>query len=328
MTVDQIQLSECYTKGWAANVDPICKECSVATKCKDGLLHGSFHEVVSMNPNITIEQLSQALTIPVESIQVLKQEYDEFMGGASSTPPVQMPTPPTPPTPPVQMPQMPTPPTPPVQMPQMPTPPVQMPTPPTPPVQMHQMPTPPVQMPTPQAPQQTSDPCKKRKGKRPKDLMNCPYCNNGFGLDGNPCAVCGGYGNISAKKLQAYQQSQSKTMATGAPQQVSTQPVTRDGVTAGMAGGNPSGTGVLGVLPLQRTSVPNAVQPSAANSGPANPTQTILQGGTSKRSKAVSGLERGAVFSVESILPLTTGEVLSSEFNNALGTVTVTMRLK
>jgi hypothetical protein len=304
MTVDQIQLSECYTKGWAANVDPICKECSVATRCKDGLLHGSFHEVVSMNPNITIEQLSQALTIPVESIQVLKQEYDEFMGGASSTPPVQMPQMPTPPTPPVQMPQMPTPPTPPVQMPQMP------------------------QMPTPQAPQQTSDPCKKRKGKRPKDLMDCPYCNNGFGPDGNPCAVCGGYGNISAKKLQAYQQSQSKTMATGAPQQVSTQPGTRNGVIAGMAGGNPSGTGVPGVLPLQRTSVPNAVQPSATNSGPTNPSQATSPGQTSKRSKAVSGLERAAIFSVESILPLTTQEVLSSEFNNALGTVTVTMRLK
>jgi hypothetical protein len=313
MTVDQIQLSECYTKGWAANVDPICKECSVATKCKDGLLHGSFHEVVSMNPNITIEQLSQVLTIPVESIQVLKQEYDEFMGGVSSTPP----------TPPVQMPQMPIPP---VQMPtppvQMPTPPVQMPTPPV------QMPIPPVQMPIPQAPQQTSDPCKKRKGKRPKDLMNCPYCNNGFGLDGNPCAVCGGYGNISAKKLQAYQQSQSPSMATGAPQQVSTQPVTRDGLTAGMAGGNPSGSGVPGVLPLQRTSVPNAVQPSAANSGTANSPQATSSGQTSKRGKAVSGLERTSIFSVESILPLTTGEVLSSEFNNALGTVTVTMRLK
>ena len=285
MTVDQIQLSECYTKGWAANVDPICKECSVAVKCKDGLLHGSFHDVVSMNPNITIEQLSQALTIPVESIQVLKQEYDEFMGGASSTPPVQM---------------------------------TQMPTP----------PTPPVQMPTPQAPQQTSDPCKKRKGKRPKDLMDCPYCNNGFGPDGNPCAVCGGYGNISAKKLQAYQQSQSKTMATGAPQQVSTQPGTRNGVIAEMAGGNPSSTGVPGVLPLQRTSVPNAVQPSTTNSGPANPPQATSSGQTSKRSKAVSGLERASIFSVESILPLTTGEVLSSEFNNALGTVTVTMRLK
>ena len=324
MTVDQIQLSECYTKGWAANVDPICKECSVAVKCKDGLLHGSFHDVVSMNPNITIEQLSQALTIPVESIQVLKQEYDEFMGGASSTPPVQMTQMPTPPTPPVQMPQMPTPP---VQMPQMP----QMPTPPTPPVQMTQMPTPPtppVQMPTPQAPQQTSDPCKKRKGKRPKDLMDCPYCNNGFGPDGNPCAVCGGYGNISAKKLQAYQQSQSKTMATGAPQQVSTQPGTRNGVIAEMAGGNPSSTGVPGVLPLQRTSVPNAVQPSTTNSGPANPPQATSSGQTSKRSKAVSGLERASIFSVESILPLTTGEVLSSEFNNALGTVTVTMRLK
>ena len=297
MTVDQIQLSECYTKGWAANVDPICKECSVATKCKDGLLHGSFHEVVSMNPNITIEQLSQALTIPVESIQVLKQEYDEFMGGTSSTPPVQMPQMPTPPVPP-QAPQMPIP-----QIPQMPTPPVQ-------------------------APQQSLDPCKKRKGKRPKDLMDCPYCNNGFGPDGNPCAVCGGYGNISAKKLQAYQQSQSKTMATGAQQQVSTQPVTRNGATAGMAGGNPSGIGVPGVLPLQRTSVPNAVQPSATNSGATNPPQATSPGQTSKRSKAVSGLERASIFSVESIFPLTTQEVLSSEFNNALGTVTVTMRLK
>lgn len=320
MTVDQMQLSECYTKGWAANVDPVCKECSAATKCKDGLLHGVFHEVVSMNPGITNEQLSQALTIPVESIQVLKQEYDEFMGGSSSTPPVQAPQMPTPPIPP--------------QVPQMPIPSVQMPTPPVPLVQAPQTstpPTPPVQMPTPQAPQmsqQASDPCKKRKGKRPKDLMDCPYCNNGFGPDGNPCAVCGGYGNISAKKLQAYQQSQSKTMATGAPQQVSTQPVTRDGFTAGMAGGNPSDSGVSGVLPLQRTSVPNSVQPSAENSGPANPPQAMSSGQTSKRSKAVSGLERASIFSVESILPLTTGEVLSSAFSNALGTVTVTMRLK
>jgi len=314
MTVDQMQLSECYTKGWAANVDPVCKECSAATKCKDGLLHGVFHEVVSMNPGITNDQLSQALTIPVESIHVLKQEYDEFMGGAAPTPPIppQVPQMPTPPT------QMPTPPT------QMPTPPVQMPTPPV------QMPTPPVQMPTPpvQMPQQSSDPCKKRKGKRPKDLMDCPYCNNGFGPDGNPCAVCGGYGNISAKKLQAYQQSQSSSVATGTPEQVNTQPVARNGITAGMAGGNTSSGSVPGVLPLQRTSVSNVVQPSATNSGPANPPQATSPGQTSKRSKAVSGLERASIFSVESILPLTTGEVISSEFSNALGTVTVTMRLK
>jgi hypothetical protein len=307
MTADQMQLSECYTKGWAANVDPVCRECSAATKCKDGLLHGVFHEVVSMNPGITNEQLSQALTIPVESIQVLKQEYDEFMGGSA-------------PTPPVQAPQMPTPP---VQAPQMPTPPVQAPQMPTPPVQAPQMPTPPVQ-----APQQSLDPCKKRKGKRPKDLMDCPYCNNGFGPDGNPCAVCGGYGNISAKKLQAYQQGQSSTMATGTAEQVNTQSPTRNGFTAGMAGGNTSSGSVSGVLPLQRTSVPNAVQPSATNSGPANPPQATSSGQTPKRSKVVSGLERASIFSVESILPLTTGEVLSSEFSNALGTVTVTMRLK
>jgi hypothetical protein len=306
MTVDQMQLSECYTKGWAANVDPVCKECSAATKCKDGLLHGVFHEVVSMNPGITNEQLSQALTIPVESIQVLKQEYDEFMGGAA-------------PIPPVQTPQMSTPPIPP-QVPQMSTPPVQTPTPPVPP----QAP----QMPTPQVPQQASDPCKKRKGKRPKDLMDCPYCNNGFGPDGNPCAVCGGYGNISAKKLQAYQQGQSSTMATGTAEQVNTQSPTRNGFTAGMAGGNTSSGSVSGVLPLQRTSVSNVVQPSTTNSGPANPPQATSSGQTSKRSKAVSGLERASIFSVESILLLTTGEVLSSEFSNALGTVTVTMRLK
>jgi hypothetical protein len=293
MTVDQMQLSECYTKGWAANVDPVCKECSAATKCKDGLLHGVFHEVVSMNPGITNEQLSQALTIPVESIQVLKHEYDEFMGGAAPTPPI------------------------PPQVPQMPTPPTQMPTPPV------QMPTPPVQM-----PQQSSDPCKKRKGKRPKDLMDCPYCSNGFGPDGNPCAVCGGYGNISAKKLQAYQQSQSLSVATGTPEQVNTQPIARNGITAGMAGGNTSSGSMPGVLPLQRTSVSNVVQPSATNSGPANPPQATSPGQTSKRSKAVSGLERASIFSVESILPLTTGEVISSEFSNALGTVTVTMRLK
>jgi hypothetical protein len=183
-------------------------------------------------------------------------------------------------------------------------------------------------MPTPQVPQQASDPCKKRKGKRPKDLMDCPYCNNGFGPDGNPCAVCGGYGNISAKKLQAYQQGQSSTMATGTAEQVNTQSPTRNGFTAGMAGGNTSSGSVSGVLPLQRTSVSNVVQPSTTNSGPANPPQATSSGQTSKRSKAVSGLERASIFSVESILLLTTGEVLSSEFSNALGTVTVTMRLK
>jgi hypothetical protein len=257
-----------------------------------------------MNPGITNEQLSQALTIPVESIQVLKQEYDEFMGAA-----------PTPPTPPVQTPQMPTPPVPPVQTqtPQTSTSPIPLQAP---------------QMPTPQVPQQASDPCKKRKGKRPKDLMDCPYCNNGFGPDGNPCAVCGGYGNISAKKLQAYQQSQSPSMATGASEQINTQPVTGNGFAAGMAGGNPSGSGVPGVLPLQRTSVPNPVQPSAENSGPANPPQATSPGQTSKRSKAVSGLERGTIFSIDQLLSLSDGHVKTVFLNNETGELSLSMRLK
>lgn len=49
-------------------------------------------------------------------------------------------------------------------------------------------------------------PVKKRTGKKPDDLVNCPVCigglvsNNGYD---KTCPVCNGYGNVSKRKLEA-----------------------------------------------------------------------------------------------------------------------------
>jgi hypothetical protein len=288
----------CLGKGWDVVSDTVCQECSAANKCKDLVLHGPFHEHMIANPSITDTQLSQAMSITLPSIQALREEYTEFMGTPIPTPP-QIPTPP----------------------PQIPTPPPQIPTP------LPQIPTPPPQIPTPPP---SDVRCKNRRGRMPADLVKCPYCTNGFAADGSACAVCGGYGDISQKKLTAYQQGgQSTTMAAGTPS-VSTnkQPVAGNGVSSAVAGGDSSSSGVPGVLPIQRTSVPDSIQSSTANSGGDTQAETVSARKTSKRSKTVSGLERGAFFSIEELLSLSDGKITSVSLNNATGEMTLTVGLK
>jgi hypothetical protein len=305
--MDQVINSDCFGKGWDVQTDAHCIDCGAKNKCKDTLLHGIFHETVSANPAVNNEQLAQAFTISLPSIDVLRQEYNEFMGNQS---------PPTPP-----------------QIPQVPSTPPQVP-------QIAPSSPPQVSIPlqVPSSPQVLSSPvprpipCKNRRGRQPSDLVVCPYCDNGYGSDGNACAVCGGYGNISAKKLEAYQKQEAKSqqVVEGASTiAINPQSVTRNGPPQAVEGGNSSSAGVQGVLPVQRASVSNAVQSSPENSGKLSQTQASEKTGkTSKRSKTVSGLERSSIFSIDQLLSLSDGTVKTIFFNNETGEMSLTMGLK
>jgi hypothetical protein len=296
--MDQVINSDCFGKGWDVQTDAHCIDCGAKNKCKDTLLHGIFHETVSANPAVNNEQLAQAFTISLPSIDVLRQEYNEFMGNQS---------PPTPP----QVPQI---------------------APPVPPQVS-------IPLQVPSSPQVLSSPvprpipCKNRRGRQPSDLVMCPYCDNGYGSDGNACAVCGGYGNISAKKLEAYQKQEAKSqqVVEGASTiAINPQSVTRNGPPQAMEGGNSSSAGVQGVLPVQRASVSDAVQPSSDNSGELSQTQTGAKTGkTSKRGKTVSGLERSSIFSIDQLFSLSNGDVHTVRFENiGGGQMTITVGLK
>lgn len=295
---------ECFKKGWDAISDQNCQNCSGQHLCKDGFINGPLHEVLTQSPQATDEQLSQLFGITLPSIQALRAEYVAIMGGGNTAPPPVASPPQAPPQTQVQQfQQPPVPPQPPISIPQQP-----------------QMVIPQVQPPVQVPVQERPIPAKKRKGKPPRDLVTCPSCGGtGWGADGNMCSVCGGLGDISQKKLATPQgqSTQSPQVATGA-QAVSNNSIPSPGygATPTVAGGGSPSPGTAGVLPIQRAAFPNIVQPSTANSG-TDSVQKEVQSPKSTKTGNVSGkLERGEVFSIDSILSLSDGKVKSVIFSN------------
>lgn len=302
----QMDVPECFGKGWDEISIPDCQGCSGKHKCKDAFIHGPLHEALSQNPGITEEQLSQLFSITLPSIQSLMQGYNEIMGaGQSAVPLAQQTQPPVPPAPPIQQPQ----------------------------VVQHQA----MQIPQAAVPIQNEKPipAKKRKGKRPADLIQCPYCG-GTGWQGELiCNVCGGTGDISAKKLAEYQAggqpksaqpttTQSPQMAAGAPQvSYNRMPTTGNVPMPPMAGGGAPSIGSTGVLPVQGAQVSNVVQPSAANSGGVSETKTGRKAGN----KGSTKLERDSFLSLDSVLSLSNGQVKSVFLDNENGEIRVVVGL-
>lgn len=155
---------------------------------------------------------------------------------------------------------------------------------------------------------------KKRRGRKPSDLIPCPQCGGKGTLDGKePCPKCKGYGDFSPSKEEGTKEKKSggrgrprKTVEKGAEEEQVNLPIADGNApTKGMGGEISSSDGGGSSVSIQGKEVPNAVHGDVGDSGKSAKSPTK---GRPKKAKGAnkenSSVVSGEVFSAEGFAQL------------------------
>jgi len=165
---------------------------------------------------------------------------------------------------------------------------------------------------------------KARRGRKAKDLVECPECDGAGYINGAECPICDGYGDISEKKLAAKQQSVEAKVVERTKEPVNSEAVTGNDLKASVGGGDSPSNSESGVLPLPEPEVSNPVFVSTGDSGRANEDN---QNGENGQHDKTPELVRSPILSVERILSIV-DQVNSFYLDSQNNEFRVTFRLK
>ena len=147
-------------------------------------------------------------------------------------------------------------------------------------------------------------PYKKRRGRKPANLVKCDTCNGTGWVGDSACTVCGGFGDHAFQVEADKKAGQKKTLKRKKQEPANKEIASGNAVEPRVGGGDAPGIGETIPLPLQGEALPDTILDRPKNSGSTRKAEAANRAETPKGNEKNAGLVGGSILQARELIEL------------------------